>query len=153
MELLHWSVANIEALLAEATVEASTHGVAHVTPWMKGWLGRLQLETQMGHEPPRGIGSVGYGDQTSCHIMECAIKWTRRSGSVRHGGEVHLFDAFEGPPETLETVVMGHLFESRRGSGTTQGLHPGTSHMLSSSIPMIMSRIGQLQLSFSTGSG
>ena len=41
----------------------------------------------MGHEPPEGTGSLGYGDPTSCHIMREAIRWTKEVGAVRHGAE------------------------------------------------------------------
>ena len=87
VELVKWSIGNIEALLEEAAAEEKAHGIAGVRPWMKGWFGRLKREAEMGHRAPLGTGSIGYGDPTSCHIISRAIEWTKRIGAVRHGAE------------------------------------------------------------------
>ena len=99
VEMLKWSVANIAELLQQAQREKSAHGTGGVTPWMKGWFGRLKLELEMGHHHPKGTGSLGYGDVTSCHIMAEAIRWTKDVGAVRHGAEAFNFRF----PQDLDT--------------------------------------------------
>lgn len=110
---MRWCVANVEALLKQAHNEKNEKGMEAVTPWMKGWLGRLKLETQAGHDPPPGSGRVGYGDPTSCHVMERAIEWTRRSGSVRHGGECFNVRQCRVERETVPLYSIGQQFSFR----------------------------------------
>jgi len=53
--------------------------------WTSSWLQRLKQEAEKGFHPE--IPKFGFGDATSCRIVEDLVKSTNFCGAIRHGAE------------------------------------------------------------------
>merc|ERR1719359_2225464 len=79
VELVQWLLLHIEQVLKKPP----QHG------WMGTWLELLKTEGKKGFHPE--IPRFGFGDPTSCGIMEYAVRKTHACGAVRHGAECFNF--------------------------------------------------------------
>merc|ERR1719409_1414017 len=79
VDIVHWMLRNIRTILeAEAP-----------RTWTSEWLEILKGEADKGFHPD--VPRFGFGDPTSYHIMEKAVKKLNLSGAVRHGAECFNF--------------------------------------------------------------
>jgi len=79
VELVRWSLANIESVLREPKPQG----------WTKRWLEVLKREMASGFEPK--MPPLGFGDERSYDIMAKAVQKLNMSGAVRHGAECFNF--------------------------------------------------------------
>jgi len=78
VELLQWSVDNIEEILNDAPSAVS---------WTTRWLNLLKREGLKEKSFKPKMPRFGFGDPTSYRLMEGAIQLFTRDGAVRHGAE------------------------------------------------------------------
>mmetsp|Transcript_15220 Transcript_15220/g.22426 ORF Transcript_15220/g.22426 Transcript_15220/m.22426 type:complete len:607 (+) Transcript_15220:125-1945(+) len=76
VELLNWSISQIESILESSVSEKS---------WTSQWLGVLKKEALKGFHPE--MPQFGFGDPKSYNIMKYGAGRLDETGAVRHGAE------------------------------------------------------------------
>ncbi|CAJ1429005.1 unnamed protein product, partial [Effrenium voratum] len=127
IELIHWSLKHTEELLQQPTAKG----------WTGRWLDVLKDEANKGFHPT--IPKYGFGDETSCSLIDDVVTETSACGAVRHGAECFNFyfpqeldqeflivwDGFQDPPwRSVSELELRDFLSKRVDDGYTFPFNP-----------------------------